>query len=74
MHAVRTQPRSPRGIWRALYDQDGYPVIIAVDSRGRKVAEIVLMRGLNPSDVRRTLTEILDAVDPKILLRLHRST
>jgi hypothetical protein len=49
-------------------------VIIAVDSRGRKVAEIVLMRGLNPSDVRRTLTEILDAVDPKILLRLHRST
>lgn len=59
-----------RGVWRAPYQQDGYPVIIAIDSRGRRVASVVLMRGLSPSRVRKTLADVLDAVDPRFALQL----
>lgn len=63
----------PRGIWRAPYQRDGYPVIIAVDSRGRRVAEVVLCRGVTPSRVKRFLTEVLDSADPRVRLKLVTS-
>lgn len=78
MHeSTATQQQSSsatRGVWRAPYLQDGYPVIIAVDSRGRNVGTIVMIRGLSPSRVRRMLTELLDAVDPRFQLRLVKDT
>lgn len=63
---AQQEERPIRGIWRAPYLQDGYPVIVATDSTGRRVGEIVMVRGLSPSRVRRMLTEILDSADPKI--------
>jgi hypothetical protein len=59
------EERSIRGIWRAPYLQDGYPVIIAVDSQGRRIGEVVMVRGMSPSRVRFMLTELLDAADPR---------
>lgn len=70
---VQEVERPIRGIWRAPYLQDGYPVIIATDSTGRRIGEVVMVRGLSPSRVRRMLTDILDAADPKIpALRLMK--
>ena len=53
-----------RGVWRAPYLVDGYPVAIAVDSRGRRVASIVLVRGLGHSWAKETLEMALDLADP----------
>ena len=68
--ATAVEGAATRGVWRAPYDQDGYPVFIAVDSRGRRVAEVVMLRGLVPSRVKKTLSDILDTVDPRFQLRL----
>lgn len=71
MHDARPEEWvESRGIYRAPHLRDGAPLIIAIDSRSRLVAGIALHRGLSPSGVRRTLTEILDAVDP-VYPRLH---
>lgn len=63
---AQQESRPIRGIWRAPYLQDGYPVIFATDSTGRRISEVVMVRGMSPSRVRRMLTELLDAADPKI--------
>lgn len=69
--AVKTSSGiAARGVWRAPHLQDGYPVIIAVDTRGRRIASIVLARGLTPSRVRRMLQDVLDSVDPVYHLQL----
>jgi len=57
---------SSRGIFRAQYVIDGYPVIVAVDSNGAKVAEVVMRRGMQPSVVRALLTQLLNEADPKL--------
>jgi len=71
--ATAVEGAAARGVWRAPYDLDGYPVFIAIDSRGRRVAEVVMFRGLVPSRVKKTLSDILDTVDPRYQLRLVSS-
>jgi hypothetical protein len=59
-----TTPRPLRGVWIAQYQIDDCPVAIAVDSHRRVVGEIVLHPPLREGDVKDTLTQLLDAVDP----------
>ena len=40
--SARVRAEYPRGVWRAPFLRDGYPVAIAVDSQGREVASITL--------------------------------
>jgi len=72
-NALQEQGIVTRGVWRAPYRQDGCPVIIAVDSEGRRIAAVVLRRGLVPGRVKRTLTEFREAVDPAHGLRLVKA-
>lgn len=55
---------SPRGMWRASSLRDGYPVVELIDSKGRKVADVALFRGIDPSKVRRFFNDILESSDP----------
>lgn len=63
--AIDVVPHSPRGMWRASHLSDGYPVIDLIDSKGRKIASVTLVRGVSPAMVRRMFREILDVADPK---------
>lgn len=58
------QPRSTRGMCTAPYTRDGYPVVELTDSRGRCIATVTLVRGVEPRLVRRFFREIIDAADP----------
>lgn len=52
----------PRGVWIDMVMRDGQMVLIAVDSRGRLLGEIVLYEEVRPL-AKRVLTELLDTVD-----------
>jgi hypothetical protein len=55
----------PRGVHRAPYlDRDGHPILFAVDSRGRRIAEISIEPGEDPRAVAAVLYRLLDQEDP----------
>lgn len=53
----------PRGVWRAPYERNGWPVAIAVTSRRQCVGEVVLAPGVNRLAARRFLEQLLEQCD-----------
>lgn len=53
-----------RGMSLAPYQRDGYPVAELTDSQGRCIASITLVRGVDPSRVRKFFRELLEMGDP----------
>lgn len=62
-----TTPRAAapsRGMSKAPYERDGYPVAELTDSQKRCIASVTLVRGVDPSRVRAMFAELLDMVEP----------
>lgn len=62
-HRNDDDPVAPRGVWIAPYTRDNSPVVIAIDSRGRLVGEVLLVPELKASVVSGALGILLQAVD-----------
>lgn len=60
----RPAPRSTRGMSKAPYQRDGYPVAELTDSTDRCIASVTLVRGIDPSRVRAMFRELLEMADP----------
>jgi hypothetical protein len=63
-NAPRPADRSTRGMSKAPYQRDGYPVAELTDSKKRCIASITLVRGIDPSRVRAIFRELLEMADP----------
>jgi hypothetical protein len=63
-NAPRPAARSTRGMSKAPYQRDGYPVAELTDSKARCIASITLVRGIDPSRVRAIFRELLEMADP----------
>lgn len=69
MHAssVRSPVALSRGVWTAPYlSQSGHPLLIAVDQRGRYVAQAQVFRSDDEADVAEMLWRVLDERDPVV--------
>jgi hypothetical protein len=67
MHDSTTPRRrtgSSRGMSKAPYQRDGYPVAELTDSKDRCIASITLVRGIDPSYVRAVFQQMLEMADP----------
>lgn len=54
-----------RGVYRAPYlDSDGRALVVAVDSRSRRVQEVPVPHGADVQAVTAVLERLLDQVDP----------
>lgn len=71
----RTHPSLTESASRGVYslpwtDRDGAMVLVAVDARGRRVAEAVVFHTIQPEAIAATLWEVLNQVDPPHRLQL----
>lgn len=68
MHRLPSMDRDeylPRGVyWMPCTDRDGRPLLFAVDSRARRLAEIALGRGEDERAVTAVPRHLLDQEDP----------
>jgi hypothetical protein len=63
-NAPRSAAHSTRGMSKAPYQRDGYPVAELTDSKKRCIASVTLVRGIDPSRVRAIFRELLEMADP----------
>lgn len=62
---MTAQPRCARGIYRTRYlSEDGHPMLVAVDSRGRRFYTVELQAVTDEDEAADMLEAILDALDP----------
>ena len=58
-------PKLPRGVYRAPYSIDGFPVLYAVTSQGERLKKIIVLRaGVSEERAVAWFEELLDRVDP----------
>jgi hypothetical protein len=73
MESVRaSEGLAGRGVWEAPYLVDGYPALIAVDSRGVARKHAKLLSGASYARVKAALEALLDRIDPVPQLALVR--
>lgn len=68
-------PPFARGVYRSrVRSREGYPVMFAVDSRGRPAGKVVIDRLTTPDKAERLLWARLDEIDPAPSLKLVKDT
>ena len=69
-HASPPAVLTPRGVWTASFTTaDGEAILLAIDSRHRRVREVIIPPGADPRLLVDELVRELDDIDPPIRLR-----